>query len=175
MRPIEHFKHCPRCGAPLQERTQPNSISCPACQFLHFFNPTVSVAAFVMAADGRVLFIKRAKEPGQGRLAPPGGFVDFDETAEAALHREIHEEVGLELASIEYLCSAVNHYQYQGVTYPVLDLFFVAHMADGQEASALDDVESCVWLQPETVQPEQLAFESMQVAFVCLLAKLRGT
>jgi NAD+ diphosphatase len=172
MRPIEHFKHCPKCGQPLPDRAQPNSVSCPACGFLHFFNPTVAVAAFVKAADGRILFIRRAKEPGKGRLAPPGGFVDFDETAEEALRREIREEVGVELESIRYLCSAVNQYPYRGVTYPVLDLFFVATVADGQRATALDDVESCLWLDPGAVREQDLAFISMQAAFRSLLQQL---
>lgn len=156
----------------MPERAQPNSVSCPACGFLHYFNPAVSVAAFVRDAAGCVLFIRRAKEPGRGKLAPPGGFVDFDETAEEALRREVREEAGLELASVDYLCSAANHYHYKGVTYPVLDLFFVAAPALDQQARALDDAESCCWLKANEVSPADLAFESMRAAFAVLQARL---
>lgn len=165
MRAIEHFKHCPRCGKPSGVTSSPNNIQCSGCGFLLYFNPTVSVSAFIKRADGRVLLIKRAKEPGKGKLAPPGGFVDFGESAETALRREISEEVGLELGAIRYVCSSVNEYAFREVTYPVLDLFFTADASVGQTARALDDVESCLWMAPAEVRADDLAFESMKVAF----------
>ena len=165
MRAIEHFNHCPKCGKQLDAKAASNHIQCSACGFLLYFNPTVSVSAFIVNADGKALFIKRAKDPGKGKLAPPGGFVDFGETAETALRREIAEEVGLELGAVRYLCSSVNEYVFREVTYPVLDLFFTADASVGQTARALDDVESCLWLAPAEVQADDLAFESMKVAF----------
>ncbi|HYT59019.1 MAG TPA: NUDIX domain-containing protein, partial [Haliangiales bacterium] len=93
MIPREFFHHCPRCGAKQAALPAGNSFKCAACGFLYYFNPAIAVAGFVFAADGRALFIRRAKEPAKGRLALPGGFVDFNETAEEALRRETREEV----------------------------------------------------------------------------------
>jgi len=42
-----------------------------------------------------VLLIERGAEPFKGRYALPGGFVDYGEDIEAAIHREIAEETGL--------------------------------------------------------------------------------
>lgn len=164
MSPGKTFQHCPQCG----ERT-PGSVSklsyeCPACGFLYFFNPAVSVAALAFNASGEALFIRRAKDPGKGRLAMPGGFVDAGETAEAALQREFLEEVNLRIDSLTYLCSQTNEYHYRDITYPVLDLFYVARAVHPAEARALEDVASFGWLPIASVEPEEIAFPSMRRA-----------
>jgi ADP-ribose pyrophosphatase YjhB (NUDIX family) len=170
MLPRECFRHCPRCGAPQTTSAATNPFVCAACGFRYFFNPTVAVAVFVRRSDGRVLFIRRAKDPGRGRLAPPGGFIDIGETAEIAATREVREEVGLEIHDLTFLCSEPNEYLYAGVTYPVLDFFFTARAA-GAETASPEEVESCSWLDPLGVAPTDMAFPSMQRA----LALWQGT
>jgi 8-oxo-dGTP diphosphatase len=54
----------------------------------------VGVGAVVIH-EGRVLLIKRGKEPLRGRWVVPGGTVELGETLEAALAREVLEETGL--------------------------------------------------------------------------------
>ena len=48
-----------------------------------------------MIHDGRVLLIRRGKEPLRGRWVIPGGTVEPGETLHDALVREVHEETGL--------------------------------------------------------------------------------
>ena len=165
MRPSAFFQHCPRCGVKQPAPPTGNVFGCAACGFRYFFNAAAAVAAFVRRGDGRWLFIRRAKDPGRGKLVPPGGFIDLGETAEAAVRREIREEVGVELATVGFLCSHPNAYHYQEVTYPTLDLFFVATIADGVEPRALDEVTSVGWFGMAEVGPEELAFPSMQAAW----------
>lgn len=132
----------------------------------------MAIAVFIRRDDGPALFIHRAKDPGKGRLAPPGGFIDIGETAENAAPREIREEVGLELTELEFLCSQPNTYHYADVTYPVLDFFFTARAVNADAATALDDVAKCEWLDPLTVAPEAMAFPSMQAALALWQRKL---
>lgn len=81
------------------------------------------------------------------------------------MRRELREEVGVELASVEFLCSQPNSYLYRDVTYPTLDLFFVATLALGSEAKIVDEVTSVGWFPTNEVAAEDLAFSSMQAAW----------
>jgi len=64
--------------------------------------PKVGVGAVVIR-DGRVLLIRRGKEPLRGRWLVPGGTVELGETLEEAVVREVREETGLEVAPREVL------------------------------------------------------------------------
>ena len=164
MEPSRQFQFCPRCGRAQKERPPDKCFRCDACEFQYYFNPAIAVAAFIVDADGLVLFIRRAKDPGKGKLAVPGGFVDAGETAEGALRREILEEVNLELTSLEFLASFPNQYHYKGVTYPVVDLFFVGRTDSTHSTAALDGVASCAWLDPAPIDLDEIAFPSMRAA-----------
>jgi mutator protein MutT len=49
----------------------------------------------VLIHEGRVLLIRRGKQPLRGRWVVPGGTVELGETLEQALVREVEEETGL--------------------------------------------------------------------------------
>ncbi len=53
--------------------------------------------------EGRVLLIRRGKEPLWGRWLVPGGTVELGESLEAALVREVEEETGLLVRTVELL------------------------------------------------------------------------
>jgi ADP-ribose pyrophosphatase YjhB (NUDIX family) len=167
MNAIRHFAYCPRCG---DAATAPDAggpagpFRCVACGFTLFFNSASAVAALICRDDGDALFIRRAKDPGKGRLGMPGGFVDPGENAEQALVREVREEVGLDLLDVAYLSSHANEYLYAGVTYQTLDVFYTARVEEPGRAHALDAVESIAWIDPRTVPLEEIAFESMREA-----------
>ena len=165
MNPASFYHHCPRCGVRQLAPPTGHVFNCPGCGFRLYFSAAGAVAVFIGRPDGRMLFIIRGKDPGRGKLAPPGGFIDLGETAEVAAQREVREEVGLELQDLRFLCSQPNSYLYCGVTYPVLDLFFTATVAADTEAIPLDAVTAVRWLDPGSLDPEELAFTSMQKAF----------
>ena len=56
--------------------------------------PRVAVGA-VVVKDSKVLLVKRAKPPGKGLWAIPGGSVELGETLQTAAEREILEETGI--------------------------------------------------------------------------------
>lgn len=161
---FRQFRACPRCGAPAAGETLTVPFRCAGCGFVLFFNAASAVAAFIGREDGRVLFTRREKDPAAGKLGLPGGFVDFGETAEAALRREVREEIGAEITAPRYVASFPNRYAYAGVTYHTLDLFFEAELAAGAEPRALDAIESLHWLDPEAVDVDEIAFPSMREA-----------
>lgn len=58
-------------------------------------NPALTVDCVVFDADGRLLLVRRGREPFRGRHALPGGFVDYGERVEDAAARELREETGI--------------------------------------------------------------------------------
>jgi 8-oxo-dGTP diphosphatase len=56
--------------------------------------PRVTVDAVLEGEEG-ILLVQRKKEPFQGRWAFPGGFVEYGETTEEAVRREVKEETGI--------------------------------------------------------------------------------
>jgi ADP-ribose pyrophosphatase YjhB (NUDIX family) len=138
---------------------------CAACSFRLFFNPAVAVAVFIQRDDESILLIRRAKDPGAGLLAPPGGFIDIGERAESAVHREILEEVGIRICGLKFLCSQPNEYFFDGVTYPVLDLFFTAQPLETEGNYDPEEVHAVEWHPATTLRSESLAFPSMRAAW----------
>ncbi|MEO9969081.1 MAG: NUDIX domain-containing protein [Hyphomonadaceae bacterium] len=60
--------------------------------------PEVGCGAYITNSDGAVLLIKRLREPEAGAWGLPGGKVDFGESAELAVIREISEELGIQIS-----------------------------------------------------------------------------
>lgn len=65
-------------------------------------HPSVGVGGVVIL-DGKVLLVRRGKEPLRGRWVIPGGTVEPGETLEEALVREMREETGLTVRPGEIL------------------------------------------------------------------------
>ena len=65
---------------------------------------TADSVVFCNGSDGlSVLLIERANDPFKGCWAFPGGFMDMEENAEDCAKRELKEETGMEVRSLEYL------------------------------------------------------------------------
>lgn len=64
--------------------------------------PVVGVGG-VVVRDGRVLLARRGTPPLEGRWSIPGGRVEWGETIERALIRELREEAGLDVRVIELI------------------------------------------------------------------------
>jgi ADP-ribose pyrophosphatase YjhB (NUDIX family) len=176
MRPSELFRFCPRCAAPrAADALGHTPLRCGACGLTFYFNPTVAAAAFVFDAAGRVLLIRRAKDPAAGKFGVPGGFIDFGESAEDGMRREVREEVGLEVARPRFLVSFPNLYHYREVSYPVVDLYFAADAVDADRAKPLDGVAGIEWRRPADVPDAECAFDSMRVALALVRAASSAT
>ena len=59
--------------------------------------PLIGVGAVVFGASGEILLIKRGKPPHYGRWMVPGGTLEWGETLEEAVLREVREETGIDI------------------------------------------------------------------------------
>lgn len=57
--------------------------------------PAVTVDGVVLDKDDKLVLIRRRNPPFKGKLALPGGFVEYNETTEDAIIREVKEELGV--------------------------------------------------------------------------------
>ena len=63
--------------------------------------PQLAVSGAIFR-DGKVLLVRRSRSPGNGFYSFPGGRVEFGESLETALHREVDEETGLRIEILEF-------------------------------------------------------------------------
>lgn len=171
----DKFSHCPSCGCSAFEEHNEKSKLCQECGFVYYMNPSAATAAFVFNPQGKLLVCERAKEPAKGTLDLPGGFVDFGETAEEAIVREVQEETGLRLHTVKYRFSLPNNYLYSDLDIPTLDLFFEAGLTEDPLLTAADDVAQCHFVAPEELRPEAFGLTSIRKAVERLLAELYST
>lgn len=78
----------------------PNDKPCPHCG--RYANRGVSIDALIIK-DNKILLIKRGSEPFKGYWGVPGGYVDWDESAEEAVKREVAEELDLTVETTQFV------------------------------------------------------------------------
>lgn len=160
--PGDVFRYCPKCGAAALRFASPKLLRCDACGFELYLNSAASTAGVIVDGQGRLVVLVRGREPGKGGWDLPGGFVDPGETAEEALRREVREEIGIEVATMRYLGSWPNVYEYGGVPYRTLDLGFACTAPCVERAKPTEsEVAEVLFLPPEKVTLERFAFPSV--------------
>ena len=93
------LNYCSSCGASLQFGSvvgeDRDRLSCPECGHIAYVNPRLVVTTLPITESGDLVLLRRGIEPGRGRWAQPGGFLEIDETVHQAAIRETREETGL--------------------------------------------------------------------------------
>ncbi|UER54993.1 NAD(+) diphosphatase [Kineosporiaceae bacterium SCSIO 59966] len=100
----ETHTHCPRCGAPTEPAEGGWSRRCPDDGTDHYPRTDPAVIMAVVDADDRILLGRSPAWP-EHRYSTLAGFVEPGESLEAAVRREVAEEVGVVVGDVEYLGS----------------------------------------------------------------------
>ena len=169
--PVNVLKFCPRCGSPNFPATSNRSFKCADCSFNYYVNASGAVAVLLFNDRGELLLTRRAIEPHQGKLDLPGGFIDPMETAEQAAIREIREELGIEIHTLNYFCSFPNEYIFSGFSVYTLDIAFLAQTDQLNEMKAMDDISSFEFYKPHDVDLEELPSISMKNIITALIQR----
>ena len=135
-------------------------MRCTECGYVYFHNTAAAVAG-IIESDGGVLLTVRGKEPEAGLFDLPGGFVDYNESFEQALVREVREELGIDVEITSWLCSFPNTYIYKRVTYCTCDVFFICRCTDGgQQIRCSEEVSGYEILPADALPFDRFAFPS---------------
>lgn len=112
--------------------------------------------------DGKILLVKRNHEPYKGFWAIPGGYVEWDETFEEAVVREVREETGLKTKIKIFIgvYSAPSRSPEHTITVAYLLEVLSGKVKKSEEAT---DIE---WFGFDNLPP--LAFDHEQIIKDCL-------
>lgn len=160
--PLHLFKYCPICGSDTFNVNNFKSKKCKSCGFVYYFNPSSATVAVIVNDKNQILIATRANDPAKGTFDLPGGFVDLDESAEEAVVREVKEETGLSVESVEYLFSLPNVYLYSGFEVETTDLFFLCKTNSAQEFKADDDVSSLQFINVSDLDASKFGLSSIK-------------
>jgi len=124
--------------------------------------PVVGVGG-VVVHEGRVLLIRRGKQPLYGRWVVPGGTVELGEPLAAALVREMHEETGLEVEPFELL-TVFDRIERDGerVAYHYVIVDYLCRWRSG-EARAGSDALEVAWALPQELERYDLPAKALEV------------
>ena len=101
--------------------------------------------------DGKVLLIHKKRGLGAGKINAPGGKVEQGETAEAAVVRELKEEIGAKPVGLEFrgLLEFVNNRTINSLCY-----VFVANGLDNEPVET--DEAAPAWFDVQDLPYEQM-------------------
>jgi len=99
----QRHRYCGQCGSPTEFKKDEYARICPHCNLTVY--PGVFPAIIVAVIKGKRILLGRSHRHPKGRYSVLAGFVEFGETLEECVRREIREEVGLEIKNIRYFGS----------------------------------------------------------------------
>ncbi|MEP0177977.1 MAG: NUDIX domain-containing protein [Paraglaciecola sp.] len=171
MNNVTESLYCVKCGSASLAKDGEKSFRCSDCDFTYFHNVAAASGAFIVF-NNKILLLERALDPAKGKLDIPGGFLDYGESNEQALCRELFEELQLSVADSEmsYLYSFPNQYLYKGVVYHTVDCFFEL-ILDSEPSLVLQqsEISNYYWVDPKTFNLDELAFDSCKRALTSYL------
>jgi NAD+ diphosphatase len=135
-------RFCPRCGAATRAVHGGQARRCTNCGTELYPRTDPAVIVAILDPDDRLLLGRQAVWA-PGRYSVFAGFVEMGESLEQTVHREMAEEVGLELTGVTYLGS-------QPWPFPrSLMLGFLAHTGRAEPVPAEGEIEAARWFTRE--------------------------
>jgi 8-oxo-dGTP diphosphatase len=108
--------------------------------------PLVAVGA-VVVDEGRVLLVRRGREPLKGHWSLPGGLLEVGEALADGLVREVREETGLTVEPVE-LIELLDRIHRNGerVRYHYVIADYLCRVVSGQ-LTAASDADAARWVE----------------------------
>ena len=130
-------RFCGACGTPTDLQPAERARRCPACQ--HTAYPRLSPAMMALVWRPGALLLARSPHYPAGMYSALAGFVEAGESLEDCVHREVAEEVGLQVQGLRYFGS-------QSWPFPhSLMVAYTARYAGGEIVPQADEIEDAQW------------------------------
>ena len=127
-----------------------------------FRNPSLAVDSICLRNGGEeVLLIRRGRSPWKGKLAFPGGFVDYGEDPEIAALRELLEETGIEGRNPQLY--AVKGSPDRDPRKHIVSIFYMIHVDGESEPEAGDDAAEAEWANVNSISSEDIAGDHFDI------------
>lgn len=124
-------------------------------------HPAVTADCIVMTRDNQVLLIQRKNEPCRGQWAFPGGFMNIDETAEAAAVRELQEETGITLSETDIFQVGAYTAVDRDPRERIITIAYLAEIDAPVPVKGSDDAARAQWFPLDALPP--LAFDHAEI------------
>lgn len=98
-------RHCGVCGSATAPRAAGHALRCTNAACAAEFFPRIDPAVIVLITDGEHVLLGRQASWPPGRYSALAGFVEVGESLEDAVVREVHEEVGVRVRTVQYFAS----------------------------------------------------------------------
>jgi len=135
----ESCQFCGYCGKQLVRLPLEWGKKCGSCNKLHY--PRIHPCVIGLIIRGDELLLVRKPEWAEGRYGLVAGFVEFGESLEEAMVREIEEETGIQVDNIRYVGS-------QSWPFPSQIMNgFVADYVAGEIKLQEDELEAAGWFK----------------------------
>lgn len=97
-----HTNHrfCSRCGTAAVAHAQDSAMACPQCGYTQY--PRISPCIITLVTRGEEALLARNVNFPDRFFSCLAGFIEAGESAEQAVHREVHEEVSVYLGKLHY-------------------------------------------------------------------------
>ena len=169
-------KFCRRCASPLTKLSE-TGYECSSGHKL-FYDASPAAACILVTPDGKLVLTVRGIDPHKGKNSLFGGFVDYNESLEQGLARELEEEVGITPNDYEtpiYLTSAPDSYDWQGNATRVLSAIYLVRLKPHAKLVPADDVADVIYVDPNAVPYDNIAFPSNVVGIRAAIAALQNS
>lgn len=153
-----NHRYCGACGRLMTPLEGDRAMR---CECGHVAYPRIAPAMMVLVrrADA-ILLARNAAVPPGGRMSALAGFVEPGESVEDAIHREVHEEVGLFVKDLRYFAS-------QSWPFPgSLMVAFTAEYASGEIQVDPAEIAEARWFGPADKLPELPPTQSISRALI---------
>ena len=150
------MSYCEECGTELVERFLENEGIIPYCNRCKEYRfPKYNVAVSIITIDDKNRRILLIKQYGRNSYILVAGYVNKGERPEAAVARELMEEVGLTAGEIRYNSS--GYFERSNT----LMLNFACHIEGDEHYRLTDEVDEARWFSfeeaRENIRPGSLA------------------